>query len=295
VIVRKMMVHEQETKSEPRIESSGRLRLAEVIFKASRLGYYTNPRDLPLEPGIFVVVSADKGEDLGRVMRTDVVRKTRKRGTIRTVLRLATDEDVGLMEKVRAREKSLFSVCQARIAARALDMKLVDVESQFDGNKVTFYFTAESRVDFRGLVRDLANTFKTRIELRQIGVRDHAKRTGGCGSCGLPMCCSTFLQDFQPVTLRMARDQSLSLSPSKISGVCGRLKCCLAFEHDFYVRQAKRMPSVGQCISRGGHILTVVAVDLLNGKVILASPEGEECEMTVVEWEKGSSPTLSTG
>jgi cell fate regulator YaaT (PSP1 superfamily) len=289
------MVHQRDSEPEQRADSSGQLRLAEIAFKASRLGYYTNPRDLPLEPGLFVVVSADKGEDLGRIMRTDVVRKTRKRGTIRTVLRLATDDDVSLLEKVRAREKSLFSVCEARIVARTLDMKLVDVESQFDGNKVTFYFTAESRVDFRGLVRDLANTFKTRIELRQIGVRDHAKRTGGCGSCGLPMCCSTFLQDFQPVTLRMARDQSLSLSPSKISGVCGRLKCCLAFEHEFYVRQARRLPSVGQCITQGGHILTVVAVDLLNGKVILATPEGEECEMTVGEWEKRSNPALSSG
>jgi cell fate regulator YaaT (PSP1 superfamily) len=289
------MRFKQDAGSEKMINSSGQLRLAEIAFKASRLGYYTNPRDLTLEPGMFVVVSADKGEDLGRIMRTDVVRKSQKRATIRTVLRIASEEDVGLMTKVRARERSLFSVCQARIVARGLEMKLVDVESQFDGNKVTFYFTAESRVDFRGLVRDLANTFKTRIELRQIGVRDHAKRTGGCGSCGLPMCCSTFLQDFQPVTLRMARDQSLSLSPSKISGVCGRLKCCLAFEHDFYVRQAKRMPSVGQCIRRGGHILTVVAVDLLSGKVILATPEGEECEMTMAEWEKRSSPTFTPG
>lgn len=274
-------------------EAKGALRLIEVSFKAGRLGYYTNPRELSVTPGMYVVVSADKGENLGRVTRVNVTRKSRKRGTtIRAIARLASDEDVMLLEKVRARERSLFGVCQARIKARSLEMKLIDVESQFDGNKVTFYFTAESRIDFRGLVRDLANTFKMRIELRQIGVRDHAQRLGGCGTCGLTLCCHTFLQDFQPVTLRMARDQSLSLSPSKISGVCGRLKCCLAYEHEFYLKQARRLPRVGQCIERGGVMLTAVAVDLLKGQVILASSEGDECIMTLAEWEQENEPEI---
>jgi len=269
-------------------DSKGKLTLFEVMFKANRVSYYTNPRDIDISVGDFVVVSADKGEDLGQVHQMAVVKKVKKKGTIRTIIRHATPEDVSLLEKVRAREQSLFSVCHARIKARGLAMKLVDVESQFDGKKVTYFFTAESRIDFRGLVRDLANTFKTRIELRQIGVRDHAKRIGGCGSCGLFLCCHSFLQDFQPVTLRMARDQSLSLSPSKISGVCGRLKCCLAYEHDFYMDQARRLPRIGQCRTVAGIVLTVVAVDLLKGEVIMASPEGEECIVLLSEWESGN-------
>jgi cell fate regulator YaaT (PSP1 superfamily) len=268
----------------PRQEYSGQLRLTEVTFKRGRLAYYLNPRDLPLSPAMFVVVSADKGEDLGRVMRTDVLRKAGRRGTVRAIIRLATAEDVELLSSVRAREESFFSTCQARIRARGLPMKLVDVESQFDGNRVTFFFTAETRVDFRALVRDLADTFKTRIELRQIGVRDHAKRTGGCGSCGLPLCCATFLQEFQPVTLRMARDQSLSLSPSKISGVCGRLKCCLGFEHELYAT-AGRAPAAGQCVVRSGVEMTVVAVDEEHGRVLLSSSDGEECSISLEEWD----------
>lgn len=267
----------------PRTEQAGSLRLVEVTFKGGRVAYYLNPRNVPLAPGVFVIVSADKGEDLGRVVRPDVPRKPGRRGTVRTIVRVASPQDVELLSSVRAREASFFSVCQGRIRARGLPMKLVDVESQFDGNRVTFYFTADTRIDFRALVRDLADTFKTRIELRQIGVRDHAKRTGGCGSCGLPLCCATFLQDFQPVTLRMARDQSLSLSPSKISGVCGRLKCCLAFEHDHYTA-ARPAPSAGQCVMRAGVEMTVISVDEDEGRVILSSADGEECTVSLEEW-----------
>jgi cell fate regulator YaaT (PSP1 superfamily) len=244
-----------------------------------------NPLEFSVAPGMFVVVSADKGEDLGRVMRTDVLRRAGRRGAVRTILRLATPDDVELLSSVRAREESFFGICQARIRARNLPMKLVDVESQFDGNRVTFFFTADTRVDFRALVRDLADTFKTRIELRQIGVRDHAKRTGGCGSCGLPLCCTTFLQEFQPVTLRMAREQSLSLSPSKISGVCGRLKCCLAFEHELYA-SSHHSPSAGQCVIRSGVEMSVVSVDQAEGRVVLAGPDGEECSLSLDEWDE---------
>lgn len=261
------------------------LRLVEVVFKRGRVAFYLNPQDLSVSPGMFVVVSADKGEDLGRVARTDVLRKAGRKGTIRTIVRIATSDDVGLLSNVRAREDSFFSLCQSRIRVRNLPMKLVDVESQFDGNRVTFFFTAETRVDFRALVRDLADTFKTRIELRQIGVRDHAKRTGGCGSCGLPLCCTVFLHDFQPVTLRMARDQSVSLSPSKISGVCGRLKCCLAFEHGSYESHV-RVPCAGQCVVRHGVEMTVVAVDESEGRVVVATPDGEECSLSLTEWEE---------
>ncbi len=278
-------------REEPTVSSSSRseggsLRLVEVAFKRGRTAYYLNPREIAVEPGVFVIVAAERGEDLGRVSRTDVVRKVSRKGTVRCIIRLATEEEVSLLPVVRAREESFFNVCRSRIRAWNLPMKLVDVESQFDGNRVTFFFTAETRVDFRSLVRDLADIFKTRIELRQIGVRDHAKRTGGYGSCGLPLCCASFLQEFQPVTLRMARVQSLSLSPSKISGVCGRLKCCLAFEHDHYT--SARLPSPGQCVTHKGVEMTVVTVDEEQGRVVLSTADGE-ISLPLDEWDGSSS------
>lgn len=260
----------------------GGTKLVRVAFKAGRIAHYTNPHHLPLAPGVYVIVAAEKGEDLGKVVHPEAVCPPGRKQTVRPVLRLATQSEVELLRSVRAREESFFKVCQARIRARNLPMKLVDVESQFDGNRVTFYFTAEGRVDFRALVRDLADTFKTRIEMRQIGVRDHAKRTGGYGSCGLPLCCSSFLQEFQPVTLRMARDQSLSFSPAKISGLCGRLKCCLAFEHG--VPSTPRLPCAGDSIVREGVQLSVVSVDEEEQRVVVATPDGEECTMSLEEW-----------
>jgi len=210
----------------------------EVRFKRGRQQWYANPAGIPVEVGDRVIVRADRGEDMGRVVHTGdrpVLPPGEEENLFETV-RAAREEDEKVLLRNRAREEEAREVCVSRIEARKLEMKLVDVETQFDGNKITFYFTAEKRIDFRELVKDLASTFKTRIELRQIGVRDEAKRLDGCGPCGRRLCCSGFLRGFSPVTLRMARDQHLALSPNKISGVCGRLMCCLAYERDQYIR-----------------------------------------------------------
>jgi cell fate regulator YaaT (PSP1 superfamily) len=179
----------------------------------------------------------------------------------------------------RSREEEARGVCLGRIESRKLEMKLVDVEMQFDGNKITFYFTAEKRIDFRELVKDLASTFKTRIELRQIGVRDEAKRLDGVGPCGRRLCCSSFLRDFAPVTLRMARDQQLALSPNKISGVCGRLMCCLAYERDEYVEALRGFPRVGARVRTALFEGKVTKADVFSRTVTIRA--GEEREIRV--------------
>ena len=165
---------------------------------------------------------------------------------LKEVIRVATDRDREMRDSYRAKEKDAYATCMERIQAHGLDMKLVDVEYTFNGSKIVFYFTADGRVDFRELVKDLASVFKTRIELRQIGVRDEAKMLGGLGSCGRPVCCKQFLPDFQPVSIKMAKEQGLSLSPTKISGICGRLMCCLKYEQDGYEYMRKQMPKVGR-------------------------------------------------
>ena len=165
---------------------------------------------------------------------------------LKEVIRVATDRDQEMRDSYRAKEKDAYATCMERIQAHGLDMKLVDVEYTFNGSKIVFYFTADGRVDFRELVKDLASVFKTRIELRQIGVRDEAKMLGGLGSCGRPVCCKQFLPDFQPVSIKMAKEQGLSLSPTKISGICGRLMCCLKYEQDGYEYMRKQMPKVGR-------------------------------------------------
>ncbi len=165
---------------------------------------------------------------------------------LKGVIRVATDYDRELRDTYRAKEKDAFDICVRKIAEHGLDMKLVDVEYSYNGSKVMFYFTADGRVDFRELVKDLAGVFRTRIELRQIGVRDEAKMLGGLGSCGRPVCCKAFLSDFAPVSIKMAKEQSLSLSPTKISGICGRLMCCLKYEQDCYESMRKQMPRPGR-------------------------------------------------
>jgi len=174
------------------------------------------------------------------------------------------------------KEDEAFAVCEKKIAEHGLKMKLVDVEYQFDGNKICFYFTADKRIDFRALVKDLAAEYRTRIELRHIGVRDEARRLGGIGVCGRSLCCKTFLNQFEPITSQMARDQNLSLSPSKISGLCGRLMCCLAFEEDFYKLQLDIFPGVGAVLEREGKRFTVVKVDLFDECFTIKDEDGIE-------------------
>ena len=259
--------------------------LVEVVFKGERREVFQNRAALTLKPGDLVVVAADRGEDLGRVVRKgpDLRRKREGKKGIRELIRLGTEEDRAALLENRSKEEDAFRICEERIRERELKMKLVDVEYQFDGNKITFYFTAEKRVDFRELVRDLAARFKTRIELRQIGVRDEARRLGGMGTCGRELCCATFLKEFEPVTLRMAKDQQLALNPSKISGACGRLMCCLMYEVGFYREIGKSLPKTGTTIAVDGVELEVSRVDVLRHELIAKDDQGREVKLDIPE------------
>ena len=218
-----------------------------VKFKTSGRIYYFDPLELLLEDGDSVIVETARGLEFGEVTGSiKEVEESELVAPLKPVVRLATDEDKRLRAQYAAKEGEAFAICLEKIQNHELDMKLVDVEYTFNGSKVVFYFTADERVDFRELVKDLAYALKTRIELRQIGVRDEAKMLGGLGSCGRPVCCKTFLDDFRPVSIKMAKEQNLSLSPTKISGLCGRLMCCLQYEQHAYEDMKKKMPKVGK-------------------------------------------------
>lgn len=217
-----------------------------VRFKRAGKVYYFDPIDLPVDKESAVIVETARGIEYGKVVigrrmveESDVVLPLKK------VIRIADQQDAQIVEDNKQAAQNAFVVCQNKIKDHQLRMKLVDVEYTFDRNKIIFYFTAEGRVDFRELVKDLASIFRTRIELRQIGVRDEAKMLGGLGPCGRILCCSSFLGDFEPVSIKMAKDQNLSLNPTKISGLCGRLMCCLKYEHDNYESVKDDLPRVG--------------------------------------------------
>ncbi len=256
----------------------------EIMFKGERRDVFYNPSDLPLNIGDYAIVQAERGEDIGKVLLVGELahRKMRPRGA-RQVLRKATEEDLARLRDNDKLEEEAYRVCQDRIAARELKMRLVDVECQFDRNKITFYFTADKRVDFRELVKDLAAAFKTRIELRQIGVRDEARRTGGYGVCGKKFCCATFLREFEPVTLRMAKEQQLALSPTKISGACGRLMCCLMYEVDFYRNELRKFPKVGTRLDLPEGEATVTRLDFFDRSVLVQDAEGIEKKISLDE------------
>jgi len=218
-----------------------------VRFRNNGKIYDFDPGDMTLLPGEQVVVETARGIECGEVVRAN--RESGDNGkTLKPVLRRANEEDRRRAAENAAKEREAMRVCQERIAAHGLDMKLVDAEYAFDNSKILFNFTAEGRVDFRNLVKDLAGVFHTRIELHQIGVRDEAKKLGGVGICGQPFCCSRFLKDFQPVSIKMAKEQGLSLNPTKISGSCGRLMCCLKYEQDTYEELLKLTPKVGAVV-----------------------------------------------
>jgi len=221
-------------------------KLVEVVFKGERRSIYRNRHELDIKEGDYVLVEADRGQDFGQVsLIGSLVRLKRGKGETKSIIRIAGDNELDIRKKNAAREKDCYRVCKEKITHFNLDMKLVDVEIQFDGSKITFYFTSPQRVDFRELVKDLASTYRTRIELRQIGVRDEAKRISGCGICGRKQCCSAFLNEFEQISTQMAKDQQLALNPSKISGNCGRLLCCLRYEEDMYLEALKKFPPVG--------------------------------------------------
>ena len=237
-----------------------------VRFKANGKSYYFSPGDLELQQGDHVIVETARGTECGEVAKgphdvpdSSIVKP------LKTVTRMADGVDVRRMQQNRADEKRAFSVCEERIAKHKLDMKLVDVEYTLDRNKILFYFTADGRIDFRDLVKDLAGVFRTRIELRQIGVRDESKMLGGLGICGQPFCCSRFLRDFQPVSIKMAKEQGLSLNPAKISGSCGRLMCCLAYEQPAYEYLNRITPGVGSIVKTPEGVGAVVETNVISG------------------------------
>ncbi|MCI0495258.1 hypothetical protein L0Z72_09655 [candidate division KSB1 bacterium] len=217
----------------------------EVVFKGERKQIYVNPQQFPFKIGDHVIVEADNGEDLGEVNQLGALLSMKKSDTpFKSILRKTNKEDQEKLQQNRYLEKKAFLVCKEKIEKHSLNMKLVDVEYQFDAKKITFYFTAERRVDFRELVKDLAAQYKVRIELRQIGVRDEARRFGGFGICGRKLCCTSFLKEFDPITTQCAKEQNLPLNPQKLSGVCGRLMCCLNYERDFYLEVLEKFPPV---------------------------------------------------
>ncbi|HXF59651.1 MAG TPA: regulatory iron-sulfur-containing complex subunit RicT [Candidatus Saccharimonadales bacterium] len=263
--------------------------LIEVVFKGRRREYFTNPREIPVQEGDWVIVQADRGIDLGKVHHTtEWVKREAAPGKLRELLRTAQPEDLEVFERNRAKETRAYDTAKERIVHRDVDMKLVDVEFQFDGNRITFFFTAEKRVDFRDLVKDLASIFRTRIELRQIGVRDEAGRIGGVGTCGRELCCATWLRQFEPITLKMAKDQGLSPSPSKISGACGRLKCCLRYELDFYKESSREFPRIGSKLTFAGVEQEVARVDIFRRTLLLTDATGNETPLQLSELPAGT-------
>lgn len=223
------------------------IRVISVKFRDGGKSYFFDPGELEINEGDGVIVETARGIEFADVVSpVQEIDEGRVVAPLKGVIRVATDYDRELRDTNRAKEKDAFDICVRKIAEHGLDMKLVDVEYSYNGSKVMFYFTADGRVDFRELVKDLAGVFRTRIELRQIGVRDEAKMLGGLGSCGRPVCCKAFLSDFAPVSIKMAKEQSLSLSPTKKSGICGRLMCCLKYEQDCYESMRKQMPRPGR-------------------------------------------------
>ena len=269
-----------------------------VRFRGGCKNYFFDPKGLQVKMGDQVVVETAQGSEFATC--TEGNHEVEDSAIVKplcAVLRMATENDRRTVEYNRKKESEAFDICEKKIADHGLDMKLVNVSASFDGNKIIFYFTADGRVDFRELVRDLASVFRARIELRQIGVRDEAKMIGGLGICGRPFCCSQFLDGFMPVSIKMAKTQNLSLNPTKISGTCGRLMCCLKYEQNAYEDAAKRMPKVESFVQTPDGPGNVKSVDLLREtvKVALDSAAPNEpmkcyhnCEVCVLRNGKGS-------
>ena len=253
------------------------IKVVGVRFKKAGKIYYFDPADMNIQKDTYVVVETARGIEFGEcVIGIKEINENDIVAPLKSVLRIATEEDIDRHFKNKDKEKDAFNICLKKIQEHGLTMKLIDVEYTFDNNKVIFYFTADGRVDFRELVKDLATIFKTRIELRQIGVRDEAKMLGGLGPCGRPMCCSSFLGDFASVSIKMAKEQNLSLNPTKISGSCGRLMCCLNYEQSTYEDIRKRMPKVGSIVKTSEGTGEVFSNNIVKESVKVKLKKGEE-------------------
>ena len=253
-----------------------------VRFRTAGKIYFFAPGKFPVKTGDQVIVETARGVEFGNVVtgpkdvEDDMITQP-----LKSVIRIATEEDKRIEVKNREKEKEAFKICLEKIRKHGLEMKLIDAEYTFDNNKVLFYFTADGRIDFRELVKDLASVFKTRIELRQIGVRDEAKIRGGIGACGRPLCCATYMPEFIPVSIKMAKEQNLSLNPTKISGVCGRLMCCLKNEEEAYEDLNSRLPAVGDFVTTSDKLKgEVTSVNVLRQRVkVTVTLDGDEKEI----------------
>ena len=274
------------------------IEIISVRFKESGKQYYFNPEGRKFQVGDGVIVETSRGTEYGQcIQENTMIDEFELTAPLRPVVRAATEEDKLTLERNKEKEKKAFAICQQKIAEHGLDMKLVEAEYSFEGNKVLFFFTSEGRVDFRNLVKDLAGTIHARIELRQIGVRDEAKMLGGLGICGRPFCCAQFMDEFQPVSIKMAKTQNLSLNPTKISGTCGRLMCCLKYEQDAYEDLVKHAPKQESFVETPDGAGTVTNVNLLRQTVNVRLENAPEtpkcyhnCELCVVRNGKGKRP-----
>jgi cell fate regulator YaaT (PSP1 superfamily) len=261
-----------------------------VAFRGGRREGFVNSRNLVLRCGDYVVVEAERGTDLGRVTVCEgSLLPRRRKQPVRALARHATAEEVGRVRILVREDHEAFDICRDRVRHFNLEMKVIDAETQFDGNRLTFYFTADRRVDFRELVRDLASIFRTRIELRQVGARDAARRTDGMGPCGRGLCCTSFLRDFEPVTLKLAKEQNLPLNPAKISGSCGRLMCCMNYEARAYQAAQREAPRVGTRWNHQGREWKVSRLDIGNYRVWLEDAEGAAQSVDLSAF-RGASP-----
>ncbi len=256
-------------------------KVVQVKLRESGKIFPFHTQELNFDIGKEVIVEGKRGEELGKVMSTQELAQGegKREDLLKKVKRLVTPKDKKRLEENKSKEEKTFQACLKKIEDREIPMKLVGAEYSFDQSRITFYFTAEERVDFRELVKDLAHLFKARIEMRQIGVRDEAKRLGGYGCCGRSLCCATFLKDFEPVTIRMAKEQRLSLDPSKVSGACGRLLCCLMYEHQTYRELGKKMPKERTKVTTEQGEGEIVDLHILKQTVTVELKEGQKIEV----------------
>ena len=275
--------------------------MAEIIsvrFRSEGKQYYFDPQGMVCRPGDGLIVETASGLEYAQCVRGNfTLAEAELAAPLRPVVRAATEEDLAVVEKNREKEVYAFRVCQEKILEHKLDMKLVSVECSFEGTKILFFFTSDGRVDFRGLVKSLAAVFHTRIELRQIGIRDEAKMLGGLGICGRPFCCNSFLREFQPVSIKMAKTQNLSLNPTKISGTCGRLMCCLKYEQEAYEDLMKDAPRMDSFVETPDGAGTIISVNTLREKVRVRLDDAPDTlktyhnsEIRVVRSGKGKRP-----
>lgn len=263
-----------------------------IMFKGSRREYYHNALELPFAIGDYAVVEVEKGENMGVITQRNLSIDEKLVEKDRSILRKGNTNDIRKLQENREREDKAYEDSLKKVKKHGLDMKITDVEYQIDRKKLTFYFTADERIDFRELVRTLAGKYRTRIELRQIGPRDEAKRHDGCGVCGLRLCCSSWMPEFKPINTQMAKEQALPINPSRLAGVCGRLKCCLRFEHDFYSDAMNHFPKVGTKFATDKGTVEVAKVDIFRELIYVRYPT-EEWEAVKLDDFNNKFSTLS--